>query len=91
MQEFLGGDRIPHVQRVAGASAGAINALLVGLGYSIEEMKTVLATTDLREYLDDVDLRERFFELKENMSLSKIFQDGSTAIKTYKKLKGTVV
>lgn len=41
------------IRRVGGTSAGAINALLVGLGYSVDEMKDVLWNLDFTSFLDD--------------------------------------
>jgi len=84
-----GGEYLDDVLRVGGASAGAINALLVGLGFSINEMRDILNKTDIRAFLDDPDFREKFFELKQNISFSGIFQDGGTVLKTYQKLKKT--
>lgn len=87
MTAHCGGEHLEYIQRVGGASAGAINALLVGLGFSISEMREVMNKTDIRAFLDDPDFREKFFELKQNMTFSGIFQDGSTVLKTYQKLK----
>ncbi len=41
------------IQRVGGTSAGAINAVLLGLNYSIPEMKEILFDLDFKEFLDD--------------------------------------
>ena len=41
------------IQRVGGTSAGAINAVLVGLNYSLSEMKEILFDLDFKEFLDD--------------------------------------
>jgi NTE family protein len=41
------------IKRVGGTSAGAINALLVGLGYSVDEMKEILWNLDFTNFLDD--------------------------------------
>lgn len=41
-----------NVTRVAGTSAGAINAVLVALGYNALEMKKVLEQTNLIDFLD---------------------------------------
>ena len=44
---------LPNIRRVGGTSAGAINAVLFGLGYSIEETKEILRTLDFKNFLDD--------------------------------------
>ncbi|NLN60115.1 MAG: patatin-like phospholipase family protein [Deltaproteobacteria bacterium] len=38
--------------RVGGTSAGAINALLFALGYSIQEQHTILDSTDFKKFMD---------------------------------------
>ena len=42
-----------RIQRVGGASAGAINATLLALGYSLEEIRDILAKLDFRNFMDD--------------------------------------
>jgi NTE family protein len=42
-----------NVVRVGGTSAGAINALLVGLNYSPAETKQILSQLDFQSFLDD--------------------------------------
>jgi len=44
---------LKNVRRVAGTSAGAINALLVGLQFSIPEMREVLWNLDFNSFMDD--------------------------------------
>ncbi|MBI4133573.1 patatin-like phospholipase family protein [Candidatus Uhrbacteria bacterium] len=44
---------LPSITRVGGASAGAINALLLGLGYTCNEMLSILKQLDFRNFLDD--------------------------------------
>ncbi len=44
---------LPNIRRVGGTSAGAINAVLFGLGYSIEETKEVLRALNFKNFLDD--------------------------------------
>lgn len=41
------------IKRVGGTSAGAINALIFALGYSIQEQRELLESTDFNEFLDD--------------------------------------
>ena len=44
---------LPNIVRVGGTSAGAINALLVGLNYSPAETQQILSQLDFRNFLDD--------------------------------------
>ena len=44
---------LPNIQRVGGTSAGAINALLLGLNYTPAETKQILSELDFRNFLDD--------------------------------------
>ena len=44
---------LPQIKRVGGTSAGAINALLFALGYSIVEQKEILRSTDFNDFMDD--------------------------------------
>lgn len=44
---------LPDIRRVGGASAGAINALIFALGYSILEQNDILHSTDFRKFMDD--------------------------------------
>ena len=41
------------IERVGGTSAGAINAVLVGLNYSLLEMEEILLDFDFKDFLDD--------------------------------------
>src|SRR4030095_13838298 len=43
---------IPGIKRVAGTSAGAVTALLVSLGYSSEEIISIISTTNFRKFND---------------------------------------
>lgn len=43
---------LKHVQRVAGTSAGAITALLIALGYSPAEIKTLMWEMDFNKFKD---------------------------------------
>jgi len=43
---------LDEVQRVGGASAGAINALIFGLGYDVAEQHEILRSTDFSEFMD---------------------------------------
>lgn len=44
---------LPHIERVGGASAGAINAILIGLNYSLDETKEILWGLDFKNFMDD--------------------------------------
>ena len=52
--QILGENQIyQNIQRVAGTSAGAIIALLVGLDYSLEEINKILSELAFDNFLDD--------------------------------------
>jgi len=44
---------IDSVQRIGGTSAGAINAVMLGLGFSLEETKEILWSLDFNKFMDD--------------------------------------
>lgn len=44
---------VQNIQRIGGTSAGAINAVLLGLNYKPEEMKDILWSLDFNNFLDD--------------------------------------
>ncbi len=44
---------LQNIIRVGGASAGAINALIYALGYSLAEQRQILASTDFKGFMDD--------------------------------------
>lgn len=44
---------LPNIERVGGTSAGAINAVLLGLNYSPEETEAILRRLDFQNFLDD--------------------------------------
>ena len=58
---------VQNIERVGGTSAGAINAVLVGLNYSVEETRKVLWELDFNKFMDDDwgFLRD-FFRLRRN-------------------------
>lgn len=43
---------LENIVRVGGTSAGAINAVLMALGYTLEETHEVLSTLDFRKFMD---------------------------------------
>ena len=47
-KEILGG-----IKRVGGTSAGAINALLLALGYDNDEQLSIMNSTDFNDFMDD--------------------------------------
>lgn len=44
---------LSNIRRVGGTSAGAINATLLALGYTVDEVRDVLAGLDFNEFKDD--------------------------------------
>lgn len=42
-----------EIQRIGGTSAGAINAILLGLGFTAKETKDILWALDFNDFLDD--------------------------------------
>ena len=44
---------LAHIQRIGGTSAGAINAILLGLGFTPKETKDILWGLDFNEFMDD--------------------------------------
>lgn len=53
MEELDGRGIYDQIERVGGTSAGAINAILVGLNYSISDTKDVLWKLNFNNFLDD--------------------------------------
>lgn len=44
---------LSDIERVGGTSAGAINAVLIAAGFSIDEQKDILSTMDFNKFMDD--------------------------------------
>lgn len=44
---------LKEIRRVGGTSAGAINALLFALGYSNQEQRDILVSTDFKKFMDN--------------------------------------
>jgi len=44
---------IPAIERIGGTSAGAINAILLGLGFTPKETKDILWSLDFNAFMDD--------------------------------------
>ena len=44
---------LPGIARIGGTSAGAINAILLGLGFSRKETRDILWSLDFNEFMDD--------------------------------------
>ena len=53
LEVFSEKDIVPNLQRIGGTSAGAINAVLLGLGYNSKEMKDILWSLDFNNFMDD--------------------------------------
>lgn len=53
LEVLAGRNIIPDIQRVGGTSAGAINAILLGLGFTPEETKDILWSLDFNSFMDD--------------------------------------
>jgi NTE family protein len=53
MEELRARGIAPQIKRVGGTSAGAINAILVGLNYSEEETKNILWKLNFKNFMDD--------------------------------------
>jgi len=53
MQILEGRGVLKDIVRVGGTSAGAINALIFSLGYTIAEQKEILRSTEFRDFMDD--------------------------------------
>lgn len=61
------GLKLEQLERVAGTSAGAINAMFICMGYTPNEMFTLLDTLNFKTFLDQdkVDIRSVLFDLKD--------------------------
>lgn len=44
---------VDQIMRIGGTSAGAINAILIGLGYTFQETKDILWDLDFHKFMDD--------------------------------------
>lgn len=53
MQVLAQRGHLENIKRVGGTSAGAINALIFALGYSMQEQRTLLDSTDFKKFMDD--------------------------------------
>ncbi|MFH7325329.1 patatin-like phospholipase family protein [Desulfurivibrio sp. C05AmB] len=53
MQILAQREILAEIRRVGGTSAGAINALIVALGYDLQEQKQILESTDFARFMDD--------------------------------------
>jgi len=53
MRELSKKGLLKNIVRVGGTSAGAINALIFALGYSIDEQEKILNSTDFEKFMDD--------------------------------------
>ena len=53
LEELTAREVLSRIQRIGGTSAGAINATLLGLGYTLEETRDILWSLDFKNFLDD--------------------------------------
>lgn len=53
LEELESRDILRNITRIGGTSAGAINALLLTLGYSLDETRDILLGLDYKNFLDD--------------------------------------
>ena len=53
LQTLQANNVMESIQRVGGTSAGAINAVLLALGYSLEETYGILSELDFKNFMDD--------------------------------------
>ncbi|MCK9229118.1 MAG: patatin-like phospholipase family protein [Syntrophales bacterium] len=53
MGVLMGRGMLDAILRVGGSSAGAINALVYALGYTLEEQRDILKSTDFKNFMDD--------------------------------------
>jgi len=59
---------LKNIERIGGASAGAINALLIGLNYKGNELKPLLMDLNFKVFLDDSPgFMRDFRRLRKNM------------------------
>jgi predicted acylesterase/phospholipase RssA len=66
---------LQKIERIGGTSAGAINALLLGLNYSNKELKTLLMDLNFKIFLDQEILIQhlKIFMIRKKCIISKIF------------------
>lgn len=64
---------IESIENVGGTSAGAITALLVAVGYSSDEVKTLLGNLSLADFLDHETRRTTIFSLKDGDALQQFW------------------
>ncbi|MGQ0794321.1 MAG: patatin-like phospholipase family protein [Deltaproteobacteria bacterium] len=53
MDELESKGIMPQIKRVGGTSAGAINAMMLGLGYTNKEVRDILFALNFNKFLDD--------------------------------------
>jgi WD40 repeat protein len=56
--------QLEQIQRLAGTSAGAITATLLGIGYDLNELKQVLINFNFLDFLDSQEFKEQLLNLK---------------------------
>jgi NTE family protein len=81
---------LPNIKRVGGTSAGAINALLIALGFSISEQQEILSKLDFKKF-EDTKFPIPLFEVFNGNFLSRFFRRVWTLVKAlcaFKKTRG---
>ena len=63
---------LSSVIRVAGTSAGAINAVLVALGYTSAEVSKIIADTNFKDLKTKASYRKMFMESSRNLDGTKV-------------------
>ena len=62
---------INNIERVAGSSAGAITALMIGLGYNSHEMDSVFQSLQIQEFNDGKNIFGKIHRLKKEYGIFK--------------------
>ena len=64
---------LPNIERVGGASAGAIYATILGLNYSIDEIDKILDDLDFQKLLDKINILNPFVIIEFIRNFGKLF------------------
>lgn len=83
--------KFENIKRISGTSAGAIIAVLLGVGYRIDKLQTILEELKFDEFLDS-EYKEPLLKLKKDLkenslSLNFILKNLFTLYNIYKQLK----
>jgi NTE family protein len=80
--------KFEHIKRIGGTSAGAITAVLFGVGYTVDEAQVLLEELKFDEFLDS-HYKEPLLRLKKdinNLSINYLISNIFTLYKIYKRL-----